>query len=317
MLRSGAAQKGASGNISLVVGTGGLSSRRAHDLDFGCNCGTTGGAISVLSGHGTATSSGVFSIQTSSAGDNGVSGSLAFSSGSSSKGSSGMITSNGICDFRCWRKHQRRRSSWHDRVWRPSNDQCWRWWRRVDRFGLWHCDIKWCLQYPNAMLVKMEGVSGWMAPPCNSGRVQHLTVNPLNRSVLSLFAPATRSDGAGGDLHLDSGISTNGSSGDISVTVGGRLSLLELVGSFFGCNCWYNRRRNLHCYLVMALQHRVACSAFKRREPETMAFWIPRIFFWKFQQGKQRDDHTSNEFQVLEEASASPFKLARSRLAAE
>ena len=78
MLRSGAAQKGASGNISLVVGTGGLSHGGRMTLTSGATAGTTGGAISVLSGHGTATSSGVFSIQTSSAGDNGVSGSLAF-----------------------------------------------------------------------------------------------------------------------------------------------------------------------------------------------------------------------------------------------
>ena len=100
-----------------------------------------------------------------------------------------MITlRTGICDFRCWRKHQRRRSSWHDRVWRPSNDQCWRidgedWWRRVDRFGLWHCDIKWCLQYPHGkrwhrwpsgsltLLTgdSTKGLSGWMALRTGAG----------------------------------------------------------------------------------------------------------------------------------------------------
>ena len=117
-------------------------------LTSGATAGTTGGAISG-SGHGTATSSGVFGIQTSRAGDNGVSGSLAFSSG---KGSSGMITLRSAISGAGGSISVAVQAGTIASGGR--NDQCWRidgedWWRRVDRFGLWHCDIKWCLQYPH------------------------------------------------------------------------------------------------------------------------------------------------------------------------
>ena len=52
---------------------------------------TTGGSVSLMSGFGTAKSSGAFSVLSADAGTGGVSGSLSFKTGTTTSGSSGSI----------------------------------------------------------------------------------------------------------------------------------------------------------------------------------------------------------------------------------
>ena len=51
----------------------------------------TGGAVSLISGYGSLTSSGAFSIRTANAGEAGTSGSISFSTGDATDGSSGAL----------------------------------------------------------------------------------------------------------------------------------------------------------------------------------------------------------------------------------
>ena len=73
---------------SVGVGRGDKLHGGRVTVSAGQAAAVTGGAVSLVSGYGTATSSGVFSIRTTVAGENGVSGSLSFTTGTTSKGSS-------------------------------------------------------------------------------------------------------------------------------------------------------------------------------------------------------------------------------------
>jgi hypothetical protein len=95
---------GNGGNVSI---TGGRAEGWNKLVDWGGNIelhggradASTGGSFLLHSGIGTATSSGLISIVTANAGVVGVSGSLAFSSGTTTKGNSGMIMiGTGIAD---------------------------------------------------------------------------------------------------------------------------------------------------------------------------------------------------------------------------
>ena len=63
----------------------------AFYISAGIGSSSSGGALSVSTGRGAATSSGNLTIQTFNAGTSGVSGSLSFSSGTTSDGTSGFI----------------------------------------------------------------------------------------------------------------------------------------------------------------------------------------------------------------------------------
>ena len=90
---------GSCANGSLITQTLPMQGSNHKHLDWGGNiemaggrsAKSTGGAFILHTGIGTATSSGLISIVTANAGVSGVSGSLAFSSGTTTKGNSGMI----------------------------------------------------------------------------------------------------------------------------------------------------------------------------------------------------------------------------------
>ena len=79
VIRSGEATDGRGGLIVLSVGSGTSSVGGSFQAFAGCSAVHTGGALSLASGEGTTTSSGMITIRSINAGEDGASGMLVFS----------------------------------------------------------------------------------------------------------------------------------------------------------------------------------------------------------------------------------------------